>query len=489
MTQTTMKAVRLHEFGGPHRLRHDDVPRPTLGAGEVLVRVHAASLNPPDWYTREGMPGVPAELKPKFDLPLILGTDVSGVIEAAAGDVDGFAVGDEVVAMARFPDPMQSGAYAEFIAVPAADVGRKPQGLSHVEAAGLPMSGLTAWQFLIEVGHEHRSPFQEATHVPLPLGSQSTVLVNGAAGGVGHLAVQLAKWKGARVIAVASGRHEKFLRSLNVDEFIDYTQQDAAEMVRGVDVVLDTVGGPASRRFLATLKRGGHLYPIYFGEFDEEENARLGVTVTAVQVRASGSQLDELAQLVDSGALRVAVDSVYPLFDASAAHARADGGHLQGKVVLEMGLRDDGEAPAEIGTTWPANRTETQGTRSWFEMVGTLMVEAAGRLDLPDRVTFVERYEDGEPLGDGVVQGIRFDVADGKATFRVGVRQGEAADIEVTVTKSAARALNSVWSSDPAYGSMRHRYSETGELRVAGDPAPLAELMDLLHDPIVQRTR
>lgn len=335
-TPTSMRAVRLHDFGGPQSLRLDEVPVPEPAPGEVLVRVHAAGLNPPDWYTLTGMPDVPEELRPPFELPLIPGTDVSGTVAAVAPDVEGFAVGDEVMAMVRFPEPMQSGAYAEYVAVPAGHLGRKPAVLSHTEAAALPMSGLTAWQFLVEVGHDVPSPFQEAPHVPKPLDETTTVLVNGAAGGVGHLAVQLAKTRGARVVAVASGRHEEFLRDLGVDEFVDYSQQDAADVVRDVDVVLDTVGGPTSRRFLATLKRGGHLYPVYFGEFDQAENERLGVTVTAIQVRADGSQLEDLAQLAESGALRVAIDSCFPLHEATAAHERAAEGHLQGKVVLSV---------------------------------------------------------------------------------------------------------------------------------------------------------
>lgn len=336
MSTQTMNAIRLYEFGGPQVLRHEKVPIPRIGAGEVLVRVHAAGLNPPDWYTREGMPDVPDELRPPFDLPLILGTDISGVVEAVAADVDGLAVGDEVIGLVRFPEPMQSGAYAEYIAVPASDLGRKPAGIDHVEAAGLPMSGLTAWQFLIELGHDRPSPFQQARHEPVPLDGDTTVLINGAAGGVGHIAVQLAKWKGARVIAVASGGHEEFLRKLGVDEFIDYTQQNPEDVVRDVDLVLDNVGGPRSRRFLRTIKRGGSLYPVYFGEFDEEENARLDITVTATQVRASGAQLTELSRLMEDGVLRVAIDSTFTLEEAGAAHQRAGRGHLQGKIVLRV---------------------------------------------------------------------------------------------------------------------------------------------------------
>jgi NADPH:quinone reductase-like Zn-dependent oxidoreductase len=332
----TMKAIRLHEFGGPEVLRHEEVPVPEPKSGEVLVRVHAVGINPPDWYAREGMPDVPPELKPPFDLPLIPGTDVSGVVEAVAADVDGFAVGDEVVGLLRFPTALQGSAYAEYVTAPASDLARKPAAIDHVHAAGLPMSGLTAWQFLIELGHDHPSPFQEAQHRPMALDSETTVLVNGAAGGVGHLALQLAKWKGARVIAVASGAHERFLRELGAHEFLDYTKDRPEEVARDVDLVLDTVGGPDSRRFLRTLKHGGSLYPVYFGEFDDEENAELGVTVTATQVRSNGAQLAEIGRLLEDGTIRVAIDSTFPLKDVQAAHERAAQGHLQGKIVLTI---------------------------------------------------------------------------------------------------------------------------------------------------------
>lgn len=306
------------------------------GPGEVLVRVHAVGVNPPDRYAREGMPDIPPEIRPQFHLPLIPGTDVSGVVEAVAADVNGFVVGDEVIGLLRFPTVLQSSAYAEYVTAPASDLARKLAGIDHVHAAALVMSGLTAWQFLIELGHDHPSPFQEAQHRPMALDSESTVLINGAAGGVGHLALQLAKWKGARVIAVASGAHETFLRELGADEFIDYTKERPEEVVRDVDLVLDTVGGPGSRRFLRTLKRGGSLYPVYFGQFDDEENAELGVTVTAVSVRSSGAQLAELESLVDAGKIRVAIDSTFPLADARAAHERIARGHIQGKIVLTV---------------------------------------------------------------------------------------------------------------------------------------------------------
>ncbi|MFG2789527.1 NADP-dependent oxidoreductase [Streptomyces sp. NPDC048419] len=335
MSTHTMGAVRLHEHGGPEVLCYDEVPIPRPGPGEALVRVHAIGINPPDWYLRGGMTTMPGEEESTVSLPLIPGTDVSGVVEAVAADVAGLSVGDEVFGLLRFPS-FHGSAYAEYVAAPASDLARKPAGIDHVHAAGAPMAGLTAWQFLIEVGHDHPSPFQEAPHRPVSLDAGTTVLVNGAAGGVGHFALQLAKWRGARVIAVASGAHESFLRELGADQFIDYTKHRAEELVRDVDVVVDTVGGPESRRFLHTLKRGGAQFAVMPGVFDEEETAKLGVTVSTAQVRSSGVQLAALGRLLDAGAVRVAIDSTFALSDARAAHERAARGHVQGKIVLTV---------------------------------------------------------------------------------------------------------------------------------------------------------
>ncbi|WP_372491985.1 NADP-dependent oxidoreductase [Kineosporia corallincola] len=331
-----MKAIRLHRYGGPEVLTLDRVPVPTPGPGEVLVRVHAAGLNPPDWYLRSGMMAeLPPEIAPRIDLPMIPGTDVSGVIESIAPDVQGFSVGDEVFGMLRFP-ALGGNAYAEYVAAPASDLALKPATLDHVHAAGAPMAALTAWQFLIDLGHGRPNPFQPTPHRPVATGPGTTVLVNGAAGGVGHFAVQLAKRQGARVIAVASGPHEAFLRELGADEFIDYTKTAAEDVVRDADLVLDAVGGPSGSRFLRTLKRGGALFPVFFAELDAEETARLGITVSRTQVRASGTQMARLADLFRDDELRVAVDSTFPLADAAQAHERAARGHIRGKIVLDV---------------------------------------------------------------------------------------------------------------------------------------------------------
>lgn len=333
-TTMMMKAVRLHAFGGPDVLRYEDAPFPELKDGEVLVRVHAVGINPPDWYLREGNRMLPPEWRPEVPLPVIPGSDVSGVVEAVARDVKEFAVGDAVYGTLRFPSYGESAAYAEYVAAPASDFARKPAGIDHVHAAATPMSLLTAWQFLVSLGHDVRNPLQPEPHRPVPLAGKK-VLVNGAAGGVGHFAVQVAKHEGAHVTAVASGEHASFLRDLGADHFIDYTQVDPAETAHDLDLVLDTLGGKSAARFLRTLRHGGALFPVFPLGFDgADEAAERGVIVSATQVRSNGSQLSGLNGLIADGTIRIAIDSTYPLADARAAHERAARGHVQGKLVL-----------------------------------------------------------------------------------------------------------------------------------------------------------
>jgi NADPH:quinone reductase-like Zn-dependent oxidoreductase len=331
-----MKAVQLHAFGGPENLRYEDAPRPTIGADEVLVRVHAASLNPPDLYLRDGYRALPPEWRPEPHFPLILGTDVSGVIEAVGENVSAFSTGDEVYSMVRFPDGVMagSGAYADYVSVPASEVALKPHGIDHIQAAGAPMSLLTAWQFLVDVGHDAPNPFQSFNHKPVLLEGR-TVLVNGAGGGVGHIAVQIAKWKGARVIAVASSRHEVLMRELGADDFIDYTKVAAENVVKDVDLVIDAVGGKHIERFLSCIRQGGALFLVNPLSFTGQiEATQKGITVSTTQVRSSGLQLSEAGLLLEKGILNVVIDSTYPLAMASAAHRRASSGSIQGKIVL-----------------------------------------------------------------------------------------------------------------------------------------------------------
>ena len=333
-----MKAIRQHEFGGPSVLQYEDAPVPELKPGEVLVKVHAIGMNPPDWYLRDGYKSLPPEWRPEGSFPIILGTDISGVVERVADDVKDFSNGDEVYGMVRFPEGVfgESQAYAEYVSVPVTQIALKPKGIDHIHAAAAPMSLLTAWQFMIDLGHNVQNPLQPNKHEPVLLEGK-TVLVNGAGGGVGHLAVQIAKWKGAIVIAVAFGKQEAFLRNLGADEFIDYTKTHAHEVISGVDLVIDSVGGPTTGRFLRTLKPGGALFPIFPLGFDGTDEAKkLGVIVSATQVRSNGAQLAEVARLLNDGTLQIAIDSIFSLADAQKAHQRAALGHIQGKIVLKV---------------------------------------------------------------------------------------------------------------------------------------------------------
>ncbi|GAA3136302.1 NADP-dependent oxidoreductase [Streptosporangium carneum] len=327
MPETTMKAIRVHEFGGPEVLRYEDVPIPEPGPGDVLVRVHAACLNPPDRYFREGFRTIPEAVRKQARLdelimPFTPGSDISGVVAAVGPGVAEWREGDAVFGAVRFPRLNDGGrGYAEYTTSPASHLARKPAAVDHVSAAAVPMSGLTAYQYLFD-------------HVRLERGG--TVLVNGAAGGVGHFVVQLAKTRDAHVIGVASGRHETFLRELGVDRFVDYTATAPEEVIRDVDLLVDTVGGPDAHRFLPVLKRGGVISPVFYGDYHRERAAELGIAFVAGQVRSDGAQMAELANLIDAGRLRVGVDSVFPLADAAKAHERAERGHIQGKIVLRV---------------------------------------------------------------------------------------------------------------------------------------------------------
>lgn len=333
-----MKAVRLHAFGGPEVLVYEDAPKPVIGTGEVLVRTHAVGVNPPDGYLRQGYDMLPPDWQPHMVFPIIPGTDISGVVEAVADDVSGFAIGDEVYAMVRFPSGLngESRAYAQYVTVPATELALKPAAIDHVHAAAAPMSVLTAWQFIVEQGHTVPNPLQPHPHQPVPLQGR-TVLINGAGGGVGHLLVQLAKWRGAHVIAVASGKHADMVRQLGADEFYDYGKIHVEEVLRDVDLVVDTVGGPQSRRFLRIIRPGGALFPVFgLGYEDGGESARRGVDVSTTQVVSNGAQLGQISPLFSDGTLRVVIDSVFPLQHARQAHAHAAKGNVQGKIVLTV---------------------------------------------------------------------------------------------------------------------------------------------------------
>lgn len=307
-----MRAIRQQSFGGPEVLQLVDVDRQEPGPTEVLVRVRAAGVNPVDWKCRAapGFLGAP---------PFTLGWDVSGVVEAVAVGVNRFAPGDEVFGMPRFP--REAGAYAEYVTAPSRQLARKPARLSHVEAAGLPLAGLTAWQILVETADVR--PGQR-------------VLVTAAGGGVGHLAVQVAKARGAYVIGTARRVKHQFLRELGADEVIDYTATDVARATGDLDLVVDLLGGQSSVRAVPTLRPGGLLVPVTGGGDPAIHTAAAahGVRVARFLVEPDHAGLEALAALVDAGQLRVEIDTVLPLADASKAHELGEAGRTRGKIVL-----------------------------------------------------------------------------------------------------------------------------------------------------------
>ena len=310
---TTMKAVAMHVYGGPEVLKYEDAARPDPATGEVLVRVHAAAVNPVDWKVRAG------HLRGflNYSLPLIPGWDLSGVVEATGAGVTDWKQGDAVYAR---PDLRRNGAYAEYIAVRASELGHKPRSIDHVQASAIPLACLTAWQALFDAGG---------------LKAGQRVLIHAAAGGVGTFAVQLAKWKGAHVVGTASERNHAFLRELGADEVIDYTKTNFEEVVRDVDVVLDTLAGQTRDRSWNVLKKDAILVSI-LGQPSPDDAAQHGVRAAGVFVEPNQAQLGEIAKLVDSGKLRPIIETVLPLAQAARAHEMNQTLHTRGKIVLQV---------------------------------------------------------------------------------------------------------------------------------------------------------
>lgn len=309
----TMKAIRMHAYGGPDVLVYEDAPSPSPGPGEVHIRIYAAGVNPGDWKVREGY----FREMINHSLPLIPGWDLSGVIETLGTGVAGFKKGDEVYSRS---DITRDGAYAEFIVVRESEVVFKPKSIDHIHAAAIPLAALTAWQALF--GAAQLKPRQ-------------SVLIHAAAGGVGSFAVQLAKWKGAHVIGTASGRNQDFVRNLGADEAVNYEKTRFEDVVRGVDVVLDTMGGDVQKRSWKVLKKSGILVSIISEPSGEEASAH-EVRQAFVFAQPHVGQLTEIAMLVDSGKLKPIVETVLPLSQARRAHELIQAGHTRGKIVLRV---------------------------------------------------------------------------------------------------------------------------------------------------------
>jgi NADPH:quinone reductase-like Zn-dependent oxidoreductase len=308
-----MNAIRIHNYGGPEVLRYEEAPRPRLKKGEVLVRVHAAGVNPLDGKVRAG------ELKEiiQHKLPLIPGWDVSGVVAEVGAGVSQFKRGDEVFTMA---DPTRDGAYADYIAVREAMVAMKPKSLHHVRAAAAPVSVLTAWRSLFDLGH---------------LQSGQRILIHGGSGGVGHFAVQLAKWKGAYVLATDSTKNQELLRKLRANEAVDYTSEKFEDVVHNVDIVLDTIGGETQERSWGVLKQGGVLISLVQPP-SEQKAKQFGVRGVMCSVQPDGEQLNKIAKLIDSARLRPTIDRILPLSEARRAHELSQNGQVHGKIVLRV---------------------------------------------------------------------------------------------------------------------------------------------------------
>ncbi|MFF8260664.1 NADP-dependent oxidoreductase [Streptomyces virginiae] len=306
-----MRAIVVNEWGGPENLVERQIERPEPGLGEVLVRVHAAGVNPVDWKTRAS-----GALIAWGETPIV-GWDVSGTVEAVGPGVTLYAPGDEVYGMPHFP--RQAGGYSEYVAAPARHFARKPASLDHVQAAALPLAALTAWQALVDTAG---------------ITAGQRVLVHAAAGGVGHLAVQIAKARGAYVIGTASAAKHDVLRELGADELIDYRSVDFAEAVSDVDVVLDALGGETAERSLKVLKPGGYLVSLP-GPDSVPADAD-GVNASWVLVDPDLKGLEAIADLADKGLLKPLVETVLPLAQAARAHEIGEQGRTTGKIVLTV---------------------------------------------------------------------------------------------------------------------------------------------------------
>lgn len=304
-----MKAIVINEYGNENVVIYTDIGRPEPKAGEVLVKVHHAGVNPVDWKIRNGLGE-----RLGLELPIMLGGEIAGTVEKIGDAVKDFKAGDAVYGI------ITSGGFAEYAIAKIGDIAPKPESLDFENAAAIPLGALTAWQAIFDLAN---------------LSSGQRIFITNASGGVGSLAVQLAKAKGAYVCGMASGRNEAFVRSLGADEFVDYTKQKFEEVVKAVDVVFDTVGGDTFERAFQTLKRGGFLVTAV--EFPTEEKAReFGAKTACVFCKPNAEQLAVIGELVESGKLKPHVSTVLPLAEVKKALRLSESGRTRGKIVLQV---------------------------------------------------------------------------------------------------------------------------------------------------------
>ena len=308
-----MKAIRIHEFGGPEVLKYEDAPQPTPAADEVLIKVYASGVNPIDWKIRAG------HAKGKFPVtfPLIPGWDFSGEIEEVGSDIMNFRKGDEVYGR---PDPTRNGTYAEYVVVKANEISLKPKSIDHDKATAVPLAGLTAWQALFDYGQ---------------LEAGQKVLIHGASGGVGTYAVQFAKWKDAYVIGTASSVNKDFLIKLGASEIIDYKKEKFEDKLKNIDLVIDLIGGDTQKHSLKVIKKGGRLITTVAPEYKDEAKEK-DIQLENFMAQSDPEDLEQIASLIDSGKVKPVIAKIFPLKKAAEAHKLIEEGHPIGKIVLQV---------------------------------------------------------------------------------------------------------------------------------------------------------
>jgi NADPH:quinone reductase-like Zn-dependent oxidoreductase len=309
---TLMKAVVIHQYGGPEVLKYEDVPRPEPQADQIVVRVIAAGVNPVDGMIRSGM-----FANEKRAFPIILGGDIAGVVEKVGSRITKFKVGDPVFAYLSLDS---SGGYAQYALVTEREAAPMPKSLTYVEAAAVPIVALTAWQALVDTAK---------------LSARQTVLIHGGSGGVGSFAIQIAKARGAKVIATASTANQDFLKQLGADVPIDYTKQKFEDVAKDVDVVLDSIGRDTLARSYGVVKKGGIIVSLV-ARPNQAKLDKHGIRGTALSVEPNSEELAEIGKLIDDKKIKVIVSQTFPLSEAMKAQEQVATGHTRGKIVLKV---------------------------------------------------------------------------------------------------------------------------------------------------------
>jgi NADPH:quinone reductase-like Zn-dependent oxidoreductase len=309
----TMKAVVIHEYGGPNVLKYEDVPRPEPKEDQILVRVVAAGVNPVDGMIRSGM-----FASENRAFPITLGGDIAGVVEKVGSKITKVKAGDPVFAYVSLDN---SGGYAQYALVTEREAAPKPKSLTYVEAAAVPIVAMTAWQALVDNAK---------------LSAGQTVLIHGGSGGVGSFAIQIAKARGAKVIATASTANQEFLKQLGADVAVDYTKQKFEDVAKDVDVVLDSIGRDTLARSYGIVKKGGIIVSLV-ARPKQPELEKHGIRGTALNVEPNSEELAQIGKLIDDKKIKVTVSQTFPLSEAMKAQEQVATGHTRGKIVLKVG--------------------------------------------------------------------------------------------------------------------------------------------------------